>query len=495
MPTNILEERGYFWWHGTSIPDGRFAPDTAVPGVLRIDSDGRSLLELDGVISSDSPFSALDDNGKPLGDDKLLQGILKSGNRYVLLSRLHKSGSRFSSRGISFEAFLAYDCLVGQLPFPPAAPLEFCELGVDLRGFEEWLRPGPINVDRKDGTVTATHAIPTPSRYELDDGTLRIEHDLDIQSDGAIFAPALELRRSARIAFTPHCALSLSAMQAQFHLLADLLILLTGSQFALDWPELVPSGQRELFRYYFVRQASADDPPKAHETVTNFPQIRDMFGALLNTWRTKRPEFGPAFYLYLGTRRGRELYVEHRFVNLIWGLESLHRKRSGASHGNVAIEGKVRRILAQVSAEKDRRWLRRQLRDAAEPNLAQRLFELLSSLPFEIPAPALRTFSSKCADLRNDISHFGGPHRKEDSGEFITDLARRNEAISHLYHALLLKEIGIGEQLLHQWVYASFNSYRILFSFVEAGLLPKSVLDQPQEPAPRQAPQNATNPL
>ena len=44
--------------------------------------------------------------------------------------------------------------------------------------------------------------------------------------------------------------------------------------------------------------------------------------------KTKREEFGPGFYLYLGTRRGMALYAEHSFVNLIWGLEAFHRKKN-----------------------------------------------------------------------------------------------------------------------------------------------------------------------
>jgi len=37
----------------------------------------------------------------------------------------------------------------------------------------------------------------------------------------------------------------------------------------------------------------------------------------------KRRKHGPGFYLFLGALRSREMYVEHRFANLVWGIDAL----------------------------------------------------------------------------------------------------------------------------------------------------------------------------
>ena len=34
MKEAIFEDRGYFWWHGTPVPDRHFAPEDAVTGLL-----------------------------------------------------------------------------------------------------------------------------------------------------------------------------------------------------------------------------------------------------------------------------------------------------------------------------------------------------------------------------------------------------------------------------------------------------------------------------
>jgi len=61
-----------------------------------------------------------------------------------------------------------------------------------------------------------------------------------------------------------------------------------------------------------------------------------------------------------------------------------------------------------------------------------------------LDAEALRTFSIRCAKCRNAISHEGEPPKNE-SNEGLHELA---EALRHLYHALLLHEIGLDEQHL-----------------------------------------------
>jgi hypothetical protein len=44
----ILEGRGLFWWADDPIPANQFAPNSCVSGLLKIDNDGSSSLELDG---------------------------------------------------------------------------------------------------------------------------------------------------------------------------------------------------------------------------------------------------------------------------------------------------------------------------------------------------------------------------------------------------------------------------------------------------------------
>ena len=50
----ILEERGLLWWSDEPIPEGKFAPEASITGLLTIDEDGRITLELDGYFPNRS---------------------------------------------------------------------------------------------------------------------------------------------------------------------------------------------------------------------------------------------------------------------------------------------------------------------------------------------------------------------------------------------------------------------------------------------------------
>lgn len=167
------------------------------------------------------------------------------------------------------------------------------------------------------------------------------------------------------------------------------------------------------------------------------------------------------------------MYVEHRFVNLIWGLEAFHRKKGGSS---TAVAAKVKRILDKIDDANDKRWLAKRLEHAHEPSLEQRLFEIFKALPLGLDETKLRTFCHACAKLRNDISHFGGERHDVSYSEFLKDANVKSEALAILYHAVLLHEAGIDAKILRRWVFDNFLSAPIKIHFVQAGLLDKSIL-------------------
>lgn len=135
-----------------------------------------------------------------------------------------------------------------------------------------------------------------------------------------------------------------------------------------------------------------------------------------------------------------------------------------------ALAKKIQRIIEQVELAKDRRWLSGQLKDAHEPSLEQRIFEVFETLPIGLDTSRLRAFAKDCADRRNEISHFGGERQKGSYSDFVTDLEYKSGALSILYHALLLYEIGVDANLLRNHIYEGWLSRRAKYLFVKAGL-------------------------
>ena len=177
-------------------------------------------------------------------------------------------------------------------------------------------------------------------------------------------------------------------------------------------------------------------------------------------WRELREHSGPGVYLYLGTKRGMSLYSEHRFVNLIWGIEAFHRKRN-SSEPPTSFTDKVARIISQIGNKKDAKWLTGKLKRAHEPSLADRIAAVLKGLPIGFKSKAINKFAKKCADLRNDISHFGGNKEGGSYIDFVGNLEQYSRSLATLYQYLLLYEIGVDPKILNWWINEGFRSYVI----------------------------------
>jgi hypothetical protein len=93
-------------------------------------------------------------------------------------------------------------------------------------------------------------------------------------------------------------------------------------------------------------------------------------------------------------------------------------------------------------------------------------------LPWDIDRSSLNGFAEKCQRRRNDISHFGGPRKdKNESYEaFLQDLLMLSAALSHLYHAALLKEIDIPARTLRSCLSDMPIGHRIKLDLTRAGL-------------------------
>ncbi|TAL56246.1 HEPN domain-containing protein [Pandoraea sp.] len=476
MTKKLLEERGFFWWHDDPLPANQFAADSCVVGTLTIEENGAAYLELDGYFagSEGGPMAIFAAQGQQFSLEKAIQGKLKASDKNVLLLGLRRRGGRFNSNGISHEGFAASHCLVTDGSFPPATrPLRFSALEVKLTGLEEWLRLGNIEVKRARRRISAKHQVPSADIHELDDGTLTMRYDISGPWTGKLVRrmDKLNLSESANLRFKPKRARTLLEMRDEYARLQELFILLTGTTFSLEWPLLIIG--KTAYRYYYDGFERSTKAPTWDECWVNYIQVKSNFGAIVTALRRKREEFGPGFYLYLGIRRGMKMYVEHRFVNMIWGLESFHRRKNKDKAKKTKLDAKIQRILDQVSGSDDKRWLEGQLKHAGEPSLKERLMDVLSALPLAFERTRMEVFCKSCADRRNDMSHFGGQREGSDYREFAVDLVKKSEALAYLYHAVLLHEIGVDATLIKASLLENGpNASRSKYAFREVGLLP-----------------------
>lgn len=457
QPTEwVVQERGHFWW-ADEIPPGHpfpSIPASAVTGELRITREGRIRLHLDGVLAGQDPFLPVNTSDEfDAVRARSIRGVLREGNGVVLFA-LTQAGTLVS----------ATQCLISDQPF--AGEIEkpaLSHIDADLKGFEEWLREPGLKSTHGELVSTLEYRKREPVIYSLQRGQLSLERSLHRTSHVGEIA----WREAARFRFQPDEVVGVEAAAEWHRWLQDLMILLTDSDYRLEWP-MVRWGEYYC-TLYFTWLSSQAERPHLHECPTNFPQVRENFGDLFGKWLTIRESYGPGIYHYLGTRRGMELYTESEFTLLVSGLEGFHR----AKHGKGQLENvvkKVDRIISQIARKKDRDWTESQLSYSTFPNLEDRLVELVEGLALGFDKARVRSFAKACANTRNWLSH-GDIDPTMTYTEFSLSVHKKNNALRSLYHALVLAEMGLDPAMVRAWAIEKPPAFRRKWDFAEVGLM------------------------
>ena len=463
--TQEIDERGLFWRAEIPVPKGDYAPEDSVPGTLKIDREGKITLELDNLLprpKGDPPSQ------NALGERYPIAGILKTSTSNVRLEGAWHRGLHLKTKSPSYQIFGAFVCIMSQAPIPFARPEAYCTaIRLSLIGYEQWVGLDHANIKLTRGGIAARYRKRKAMVYDLGDGKLTIEAELFGRAEEP--SASVRLNQQAYLIYTPRQPVTLDGVKELSSRFEDLLILLTDCERGCEQPQVKIKRQRGWATIYFTRL------PRSSESVTDFEswatlsQVGPIFGKIVDAWFAKHEEYGPAFHLYLGCRRGRRMYLEHRFVNLVWGLESLHRQ-VGPAQDRSGVDAKIARILGHVPLGKDRTWLKGQLKHAGDPSLADRLFDLISNLPISLDATQVRAFAEKCAKLRNQISHEGGERKHSGYSKWVVGLHPMSEALDPLYHALILQEIGVPKERIQAIFEASHTAFPIRQALQQVGI-------------------------
>lgn len=475
--STTLDEQGYFWWREEKYPNDHFAPENHVTGWLKISINGEIRLELDGVLPSDEhPLTRIAGNRSAGHVPRMIQGVTKDTGKRVLLLDAVGNGGRFNSNSFSFERYSATMCLIGNSDFPKrrASPL-FSTMEIDLTGFENWLLLGTLDLRRTRRSVTLRMDEARDIVFNTPAGKLVLEKHTEVIEPNGLHRFEAKVREFMTLVVRKTPAMTSEQIRTEYTAIQDLLTLLTDSHYSLAWPAVQISGSKKYYSFVFRRLGSSANPPGIHDMSLHLPKIKEKFGEMYAAWRIKREEFGAGFYSYLSTRRDIKLYVENQFINLVQGLESFHRTKYGSTIPASSLQAKIDRILGDVKLEKDRTWLERKLRHSAEPTLEERLFVLVKSLPFRMGEDQIRTFVAACAHLRNDLAHFGGQRTRQSSADFLQEISTKSDALGFFYHMLLLREIGLEDRLINDWLKPGLASMRARAALAKAGFTGKNL--------------------
>lgn len=470
---NILEQRGFFWWFNS--PDlPAHSKETSVPALLTITDEGQIALDVDGSLCGKDEYR---DWTRPriFPASRRIAGQLASPGEYVLLEGLERTDLSFSDESPQQQKFTAELCTQRDSPFPNNySQEEFLELRIEMTGLEDWLELDSILVGSECADDDAIQVTVSYKKHQFNYLTLGGTISIESITTGSDFlgyfsthpTRDVHFRQTYYLVFRPDVLSDVSALRNTCTKLEELFALLLGSYHRLTWPILVR--KEEPFdawnTLYFYRGAPSAQPISRYFFWVPFARVRDVFGTLFREWQVGSEAFGAGYYLYVSSLRNPHTYSEDRFVNLVFGIEALHRKwlsESETSERVVKEKERVERILNLLPQDaEDRKWLRKKLGHAHELSLEARILECLRKLPFTFGKGQLENFVKACANRRNDISHEGGPRGNMDYGSFHEETIRLSEALDHLFHALLLHQIGISSEILSETMTASWVSER-----------------------------------
>lgn len=477
--TDILDDQGVFWWR-TSDPRIKICDfENSIAGRLVIAEDGSAALELHGVLSETNNFihRMLGGESDDIGDS-IIQGVLKTAGEQVILLGLYTSGGRASFGGMSYERYGAETCLVGHSKLPKSGELKFNCLDVDLKGYEEWHEINSIASRRTTRSLKVSYNKVKASVYDLAAGRkLAITSTLKGPYLGDDKFSAIELVEKIGIEIRSPTPVPVDTHLREYRNLCHFVYLLTGSEYNLEWPVLISKKRNSasgFFKVYEYRKPGLATPPGRHSSWLNLDDVKASFGQLYDGWREKQEKLGPCVGLFFGARRHLGLYAENRFVNLIWGLESLHRG-CFILEGKAPMGAKADRILKAIIDtglfnKSDRRFIKERFEGRFEPSLAERLHECIKDLDLPVDSNDLKAFCERCAGIRNDISHFGGRRPGSLYQSLIDEIIVKTEVVAVLYRALLLKETGLGSQVIRKVFTAGHSSRLIRRAFERAGV-------------------------
>lgn len=181
---------------------------------------------------------------------------------------------------------------------------------------------------------------------------------------------------------------------------------------------------------------------RAYDMLFTLGKVKDRITALFQRWIRDSQEMRPVHDLYFGTKANSAMYVSHRFLSAVQGLEAFHRKTSVRDPDEDEAHGiRVTRILESVP-ESEKAWLEEALRYTGGPSLRRRLKELVED--YGDPVSDLvggKRFLNHVVATRNYLTHFdegANPTRFTETAE----LYYASERLLILLHVCLLARLG-----------------------------------------------------
>lgn len=439
------------WW----LPD---KPDTQVSGILAFNNETKISLELLGSFREITSLG-----GGELFQPQLIHGISDNGQLCTLFKNI-ESSSRLNFPGIQKSIIESQYLFIGK-HFHSPEEIIFPSLKVNFTNLENWLAIRPFSVEFPDNKKTTdwklTYKWPSEFKANLEEIKSVVESTHEFNIDGDNIREAVWKSR-AYLKITPNDAQPFEWYWGLIYDLCNLLTLLIGETTFINQvkafgdeinigPDKKTTETIELF--FTQKKAGLNKNVHPFEMIIPFPRISETIPALLSLWFTKAQHLRSVYDLFFGTFYNPGMYLQFQFLSLMQALESFHRVTKGGKYLSNEDWNPFRATLScAISTDLEsghRESLKSRIKYGNEYSLRKRISELLETIDaktLSLLSPTDKYFTGVVVDTRNYLTHYDDELKNVSLKN--ADLYWANQRLRILITVLLLKEIGVQEDLI-----------------------------------------------
>jgi hypothetical protein len=446
-----LKIQGYWW-----LPEKQ---KEKLPGILLISGSGDVTLEVLGLFEG-----GMSPEASPISR---VYGVTDKG-KLVTLDNCFYSNQNLNFPGIPKGTLHADLALVGA-HFSSEEPLRFSRISFSCEGLDEWLGITGISVthDWESKGATIQYKPPAKRSYVIKQGLdLSIAFRWTLPSGIGNISEA-KITQNSVIQMDVADAVDLDELRAYVYRVNNFLCL------ALDQPaaltsvvvsssdlteEIGDKKRRAEIELYYPSLPHPETPPNidTHRMLFVYGTIAESLHSVLSAWLENYEQLEPAFNLYFSSTTAKHPYLESRFLFLVQGLETLHRRTSDET---VMPEEEFRDIVSRLTEacpESRADWLTTRLAYANELSLRQRLKELIEPFTSYFGTPGeVKGLINDILATRNYLTHFD--RSLEGIAKSGAGLWRLCMRIEVLFELQLLKRSGFTDMQIEDIIKGNYR--------------------------------------
>ncbi len=438
---NEIKELGYFW-----LPN---SPEKKVFGTLLISNGGNIELETMGLFDE-----SIDGLNKLLNTSDPIERIVgqTEGHGLVTLDDCFYKTKNISFGGVS-KTIIYVGMVLFKASYDEGEKVNFNTYRFSIEGIDEWLGISGIKVDSQFTGRTSTITYKPPEDISID-----ISNGMKLIITFTCTLPFFSPLNKAKVTQKAYFKLVSEEERPIDEFISLTYKIITLLSFAVDQmvciervsatldsflqnnsngkgnPVSIPIYYRSL---PFVKESTKIDKDLM---LFRYDHIRDNAELIFNNWFNAYESIDPALNLYFTMKTGAHKYLEGKFLALVQGLETYHRRTSSKKLMADEDYQQLMQSIVEKCPIESKDWLIGRLCHGNEISLSQRIKAIIE--PFKMLVGTSKERSRlirHIVNARNYLTHYDKSLEAEEYDLWV--LCQRMEAIFQLH---LLKVVGFS---------------------------------------------------